>query len=365
MSRELKQRLSALRLLGSRVKPDTAWVKATRETILMQAKNSVPTAPVRPLGQVGSFIRSFFPQNTFKIARGPLMAALSIFAMVLGGSVASVSAAENSLPGDLLYSLKLATEQARLALTSGKEEKLKLKIEFTSRRADELKNVAEQGKKKSEKVVQAAEILKRDLNTVNKQLEEVKNDAEPAKAVEMAKFVDQKTTELVQKLQDSKVILSVETKEKVTEAQAAAADTAVKAIEVLVEKHNESSDVIPETEVVQIMQVHTTNMASAIGNPALAATSSAFIVANSTSSAPLTEAVEQMKVATQSAFAAQKAAEQTEAGLSADPGSLVASNLENASSSVGISVATSSPPLNAASLTSTKPDLNSTSTTPP
>lgn len=350
MSRDLQQRISALRSIERRVQPDEAWIRATRETLLMQVRNTLPTEAVRPATQVRDWFRHFVPKQVIYFFRGPLMATLSILTIALGGSVASVSAAEQSLPGDFLYSLKLATEQARLALTPSKDEKLKLKIEFTSRRGEELKSVAQDDTpSRPERVVQAAEILKRDLDTVKQQLDDVNAESEPGKVVEAAKLVDQTSNAIVQSLQMSKLDLPAETKEKVTEAQAAAADAGVKAIEVMVTKNQESSANISEGDVAQALQTHTQTIADATveGSLTVSSTSPVLTITSVVSSTmPFSEAIEQIKTATQQAFAAQKTAE-TLAGTSSSTtatlpdGSASSSSTTNTSSSSSTTSGTS------------------------
>ncbi|MBI4138647.1 hypothetical protein HY479_00660 [Candidatus Uhrbacteria bacterium] len=306
MSNSLQKRLRALRLLESRLRPDDAWVAHTREILVMQAKNSLSQERVPMARAMAASVRAFFSGRLFPAVRGPVLAVLSVFVVALGGSVASVSAAEQSLPGDFLYSLKLATEQARLALTSGKEEKLKLKVEFTGRRAEELKKVAKTSDgSKSERISQGTEVLKRDLNTLKQQLDDVKNGSEPKAAAEAAKLVDQKTNELVQVLQETKSDQSDDTKKKLVEAQAAAADAGVKAIEILVQKHSESEDVVPKEELVQLIQGHSKAVADATSG-SLVATSSSITSATGTDPVPFGEVVEQIKAATQQAFAMEQ-----------------------------------------------------------
>ncbi|MFH1078423.1 MAG: DUF5667 domain-containing protein [Patescibacteria group bacterium] len=351
MPTSLQERLRTLRTVGSRVEPDAAWLRSTRQTLVMQAKNSLPTSPVTSWQTAGQAFKHFAPLRLIQMARGPVLAVLSIFAIALGGSIASVSAAENSLPGDFLYSLKLATEQARLALTSAKEDKLKLKVEFTSRRGEELKQVAKEDvPEQSERVAQAAEILKRDLQTVTEQLDDVRNTNTDDKMVaEVAKLVDQKSGELVQALQETKTALPDESKGKVMEAQAAAADTGVKAIEVLLQQHEQSNESVPKGDVVQAIQDYAKTVAGVTGSSALTASSTAFEDPNTTSSVALQDTVQQIKLATQQAFAAQKI----------DIDQAVASS---SASVMDVPVAATS---TQSGTTSTSPSASSTQTTPP
>lgn len=322
MSRDLQQRISDLRSVERRLEPEVAWVRATREELLIHVKSSLPTEPIRATRKVSYFFRHFVPPQFGQLLRGPVMASIAIFIAALGGSVASVSAAERSLPGDFLYSLKLATEQARLALTTTKEDKLKLKIEFTGRRGDELKSVAQiDAPEKPVRVAQAAEILKRDLDTVKQQLEDVKTDSSPQKIVEVAKLVDEATGQIVQRLQESKSDIPAESKGKITEAQAAAADTGVKALEVLVQTHQESGDDISEIWIVQAIQDHGRAVADITGDAGIVSSTAAVTLSQdaTTSSLSLPNAVEQIKVATQNAFAAQKTEEDLASSSSSTP----------------------------------------------
>jgi hypothetical protein len=308
---DLEKRINALRNINNRVEPNQAWVNATRRTLLMQAKNSLAGESVQTTKTIRYFYQYFVPVRFLQVVRGPVLAVLSIFAVVLGVSSASVSAAERSLPGDFLYSLKLVTEQARLAWTSDKGEKLKLKVEFATRRSQDLKQIANSGSseaKTSERVQKAAEILKRDLSTVQEQLEDVRAAAtEPGEAVAAAKLVDQTSNELVQVLQATKSSLSQETQDKVTEAQAAAAGTVVKALEVMVEQHEESDQSIAQTEVMEAIEYLSKTVASATGGSTIvSATSSILIAATGTAPLPptLKDVLAQTKEATLQAFAA-------------------------------------------------------------
>lgn len=365
MANELQQRISALRSAERRFEPDAAWVRSTRAMLLKEVSRSIPSEPVRAHRQVSQFFRHFIPTQLTQLVRAPIIATLAVIVAALGGSVASVSAAEQSLPGDFLYSLKLATEQARLAFTATKEDKLKLKIEFTTRRGDELKTVAKgTTAEKPGRVVQAAEILKRDLNTVKQQLEDVRADSPSKNVVAVAKLVDQTTGQLVQQLQETKSDVPLETKEKITEAQAAAADTGVKALEVLVEKHQESEEVLGASEVVQAIQVHTKVVADVTHDPALVSSTTA-VIELATSSSSLPSAVEQLKVATQNAFATQKTQEQLMASSSSTTDGTA---LTSSSSTVPTTSSTSSTVPTPTSTPATSSSTSSSSvqrTTPP
>lgn len=305
MSKDLQERLRLLRNVQGHVDPDEAWVRATRETMLMQVRNSLPTEQMRWPSQIGQAVRSFRLNQFFSWLKGPVVATLSVFAVLFGSSIASVSAAGHALPGDFLYSLKLVAEQAQLAMTSTKEDKLKLKIEFTQRRGDELKRVVtEDVSSKPARVEQTAEILKRDLDTVKQQLDDVRQSSSAANIIEAAKLVDQTSNAIVQQLQDTKSSLPDSSVGKVIEAQAVAADMGVSAIEVMMEKRNESQDSVLATDVVHALETHSKAVADATG---IAPSATSTVILGSATGTAATEqldhAVQQIRAATSQAFA--------------------------------------------------------------
>lgn len=324
MSRDLQNRIRALRTTERRITPDAAWVRATRNTLLMQVRNALPPQThLTRIEHAHRVLDEIVVQKIGHLLRKPIMAILSLVAVMTGGSMMSVSAAERSLPGDFLYGLKLATEQARLAWVSAKEEKLKLKTEFTGRRIQEIKDVVGTNKVHNDRVKQVAEILKSDFSTLKEQLGDVKKEGASDKVVAAAKLVDQKSNEVINALQATRADLSAETRQKITEAQSAAADVGVKAIEVLVEKQAESNNIIPVADVAEIIQNHANAVANlfqtpleltgAVSSPAVTSTVASLLQAIATSTAsggttmpPLPQLVNQVKDVTAQIFAIQK-----------------------------------------------------------
>lgn len=71
---------------------------------------------------------------------------LLILSLALGGSGATVAAAQNSLPDEPLYSLKVMSEDARLGLAAGSQSEYQLALEFANRRAEEICAMLQAGK---------------------------------------------------------------------------------------------------------------------------------------------------------------------------------------------------------------------------
>ena len=75
-----------------------------------------------------------------------VMTAALIVLVILAGSSFSVYAAQSSLPGEPLYSVKSWVEDIRLSLTTSPQEKLDLILYYTNRRTGEISQLATSGK---------------------------------------------------------------------------------------------------------------------------------------------------------------------------------------------------------------------------
>lgn len=233
----------------------------------MQVQNTIPSAEAAAKNR--ETIAAAHP-SFLKLARGPVLVVLSVFVVLLGGSFASVRAAEGALPGDALYMLKLISEQTRLVLTSSKPSKVILKVEFTKRRVEDLKTIIEtpddEITEKDERVSQVTDILKQDFNTLKEQLEEVQNEEVAVETAEAAKLVDKELAEVVKALDDAKENVSSDMVIDIMDAQAQAADVGIKALEVLIEavKDDEAKEVMSDEEIGESLTVHAGVAADAI-----------------------------------------------------------------------------------------------------
>ncbi len=362
MNRDLYRIIRSLRDRERGINPDPAWLRSTRETLLMQVKNTMPSAETEAIRRR---LPIFAPltARVMRTLRGPAVATLSISTVVLGGSIASVSAAENAIPGDTLYTVKLVTEQARLALASTKQDKVKLKAEFTIRRVAELKTIVSTPvSKKEERASQAADILKRDLDTLKQQLADVQVDSSGSDVADIAKTVDKNAVEVVKALNETKDGFSPEVKEKVVAAQVQAADVGIKALEALVDVHADAGNTsVSDSDIGSSLAAH-----AEVAAVTVAATKA--LVGSVTSTRELTqdaeaslnavqqlvddnrldEAVGMIKDATTKSFTAQQQAEEQSialtnaSGTSSASNALTATSTASATSTNGLSDATSS-----------------------
>jgi len=85
-----------------------------------------------------------------KKAMGPIWrrrwaVAMSTVLVVLLAGIGTVAASADALPDESLYAVKLATEQARIALAFSDTDRVELHIQFAERRATEIAEMARQG----------------------------------------------------------------------------------------------------------------------------------------------------------------------------------------------------------------------------
>ena len=128
--------LSALKHDARFTARSSAW-RSEQEAALLSAIGArhttvQATAPVYTLADYLSYIKATqLPTLTTSFA-----GALAVLVVLFGGSLGTVNAASNSLPGDPLYGLKLVTEQVQLRLAS-LQDRAVLHTEFAGRRLAE------------------------------------------------------------------------------------------------------------------------------------------------------------------------------------------------------------------------------------
>lgn len=83
--------------------------------------------------------------NFFAVLMKPAWATILLVVIVLAAGSGTVAAANNSLPGEPLYSVKTATESVRLAFAFSEESKADLYVKLTDRRVEEIVRMAEKG----------------------------------------------------------------------------------------------------------------------------------------------------------------------------------------------------------------------------
>ena len=259
------KRIQAIRKASKKTKPDPNWVASTRSTLLMQVKNSTPEQ-IKNTTYFKHKYNFFIPRFEFNILINKTLSTIvAIILVIFGGIFYSVSASERSLPGDFLYSVKLAKEQAQLAMEDDSVNKIKLKVSFTEKRVKEIKALVAK-KSNKQNVIQATEILKSDLHTIKEQLHTVKEDKK-SQSSSIIKEIDGKADNIIKDLEETKKEVSAEEKSKLTEAQAIASDTAIQGIRSLANLHSEDSNHVSRQEVVEEIKQHNQTLQELVSDP--------------------------------------------------------------------------------------------------
>lgn len=100
------------------------------------ARVPAPSMRYRYTEKVGFWRKLVNSIQTYRFAAVPL-----VLMLLLMGGTGILQAANNSLPGDRLYGMKIAAEQAQLKLTFNEEKQATLYVELAKKRLDEARRV--------------------------------------------------------------------------------------------------------------------------------------------------------------------------------------------------------------------------------
>lgn len=177
MDRDLARRLAALHEQPQR---DPQAAARGREQFLMQAREvkkareagwpmawtGIPRFDAEPVQEAVSsngkvrhnrwmhaLQKIFNPQPKERSPMfGTIGTVLLIFSLILGGTGATVVAAQDSLPDQGLYPVKTWSEEVRAGLTTNEQSRLQLALDLVDRRAEEMQVMLRAGKTPSELV---------------------------------------------------------------------------------------------------------------------------------------------------------------------------------------------------------------------
>jgi len=162
--RELIAKLKELR----QIKPSQDWAFLAKEQILGGEEKYQ-----NPLSVVLSIFQVIFAKPAYAV-----MAVVFVFVGLFG----TFTFAQNSLPGDMLFSIKKISEKAQITFAS-EEELPRIQMELVSKRLEELTKVAKENRIKN--LPSAINETKASISEVNKSL------AKSSSPEEVKKIVDQ------------------------------------------------------------------------------------------------------------------------------------------------------------------------------
>jgi hypothetical protein len=196
MSPDIIKKLKTLKSIA----PRAEWKKSNRQLLMMAIKGGVEgdATPATPATWTQGLAKVFFSWKVFRLALRPVLTLVAILGLVLGSGL-SVSASQIALPGDTLYSLKLAAEKVQVALTFKKEEQAKMHVELAGKRINEVKKIKANPlppQNKNQKINVAIDKFQQEIATAQTKLENLNNKELPEAAVlEVAKVVNERTDE--------------------------------------------------------------------------------------------------------------------------------------------------------------------------
>jgi len=191
----------------------------------------------------------------------PVVMSVVALVLVVGGFAATVNAS-HSIPGDILYPVKLASERIQIVFSTNSQERAILHTEFASRRLHEAAEVAkESGDENSEQVKQAVSRFKVELASANSELQDIKIN-QPEDVADLAAKIEQTTDEYESILAGSDLGEN-DSKEVIQEVESAievVAETEDAAIDALVENNETTPDPFKERNIERAFQSELTSI---------------------------------------------------------------------------------------------------------
>jgi len=138
MNNDLIKKIKRLK----QIEPSQEWLDSTRNSLISEFNPGI------------GFFEWLKQPQSFALA-------FCLILIFLGGPWLTLQASKSSLPGELLYSVKKANEGLQMTVTS-EDNKAQLKVEFASRRLDELGKIVD-SEGKGEQVKEVASQLKINL----------------------------------------------------------------------------------------------------------------------------------------------------------------------------------------------------------
>lgn len=155
--------------------PDKDWKKSLGDDLFVKAEKQLADNKGESIFEA---FKSYFAFH--HLAKAVAVASL-VISIVTGGSIFTVSAAKDSLPGDTLYSVKRATEKVQDITTSRPEAKVKLKLNFAKERLDEARKIAKEQAQETdsrEKIDQAMVDFQNEIAQAQTYLDEIKDSGD-------------------------------------------------------------------------------------------------------------------------------------------------------------------------------------------
>ena len=244
------------------VKPRKDWVDAQRELLLSQISKQSSAKPQSFVLNSWFMAKSLMPGTFLRFVARPVGVLTVIVLFVLTTGMLGVNASRGSLPGELLYSVKITSEKMKVSLTVAEEKKAELHVDFAENRITEIEeiNVGEvEVVKKQKKIKIAADGLKDEMQKAKNSLDKIKEEPKfkTTKAIEAAKSMDVKTEDITARLETTQKELKddKELSKTLQEAEDAVVETSVTAVEVIVDQQEKGEIEATDAELNELREV--------------------------------------------------------------------------------------------------------------
>ena len=169
-----------------RIKPNASWLQSQRSFLLSEIARSQ-----KPIKEKKPFL--VFPLFNFsKIFRPAFAIAFSVIVLVTSlGTIGVMNAAQNSLPGDLLYPVKTVLEKTQFTFTTDDASRTKLSIKFATQRMDEFNQLIDKSEK-TEDIQKTVKKFTQQMVAVQEEMNSLK-EKNAQKAAEVAKLIQAQT----------------------------------------------------------------------------------------------------------------------------------------------------------------------------
>ena len=144
------------------------------------------------------FFKKIFFRKTAPLFM-PLSAIIAVIVFI-GGGAGMTFASQSALPGEILYSVKIISEKARIALATSDDEKARLHFEFSSKRLNEIAELAEDSAFGKELAEIAVEGYKKELKEGQTALFSAQDGEKAEKAANLLINITSKNKETIARI---------------------------------------------------------------------------------------------------------------------------------------------------------------------
>jgi len=246
---ELRKTLQSVKNERRGGAPHEAWVKQNRDILMMQVRN---TTDLNARETLGGYMRHFFgifvPTESLALAARAIGLFLLVIGTVFGGGLVSAQAYRDAAPGEMLYNMKLAVEQAQLILAPNDEYRTRLHTEIADHRLDEIAKLAERPVEDPEVVAGVLSSFGKEVLALRAGLESLRHE-NPAGVAETAKLMERRMAVYQNSLRQAGASLPPSLQPSVAGARDLVDGVTIAAMAVIVEKHLAGDTSTPRTVI--------------------------------------------------------------------------------------------------------------------